>query len=87
MSGAMGGSASEEFLAESDTGEDTFVRGPGGYAANVEAVTTPAPPAQPVDDKPAAQVHHTPGHADDRDAGRLPERRGPRPHGSRPPTR
>ena len=59
-SGAMGGSASEEFLAESETGEDTFVRGPGGYAANVEAVTTPAPPAQPVDDKPAAQVHHTP---------------------------
>src|SRR5919107_3107535 len=36
-SGAMGGSASEEFLAESDTGEDTFVRGPGGYAAHVEA--------------------------------------------------
>ncbi len=26
MSGAMGGSASEEFLAESDDGEDTFVR-------------------------------------------------------------
>ena len=59
-SGAMGGSASEEFLAESDTGEDTFVRGPGGYAANVEAVTTPVPPAQSIDDKPAAQVHHTP---------------------------
>jgi prolyl-tRNA synthetase len=59
-SGAMGGSASEEFLAESETGEDTFVRGPGGYAANVEAVTTPAPPAQSVDDKPAAVVHHTP---------------------------
>jgi prolyl-tRNA synthetase len=59
-SGAMGGSASEEFLAESETGEDTFVRGPGGYAANVEAVTTPAPPAQPIDDKPAAVVHHTP---------------------------
>ena len=59
-SGAMGGSASEEFLAESDTGEDTFVRGPGGYAANVEAVTTPAPPARPVEGLPAAQVHHTP---------------------------
>ena len=59
-SGAMGGSASEEFLAESDTGEDTFVRGPGGYAANVEAVTTPAPPAQPVDGRPPAVVHHTP---------------------------
>ncbi|GAA1829845.1 proline--tRNA ligase [Pseudonocardia ailaonensis] len=59
-SGAMGGSASEEFLAESETGEDTFVRGPGGYAANVEAVTTPAPPAQPIEGKPAAAVHHTP---------------------------
>ncbi|MDF3051510.1 MAG: Prolyl-tRNA synthetase [Pseudonocardia sp.] len=59
-SGAMGGSASEEFLAESETGEDTYVRGPGGYAANVEAVITPAPSPQPVDDKPAAQVHHTP---------------------------
>ncbi len=59
-SGAMGGSASEEFLAVSDTGEDTYVRGPGGYAANVEAVTTPAPPAREVDGLPAAQVHHTP---------------------------
>ncbi|MFV0526028.1 MAG: proline--tRNA ligase, partial [Acidimicrobiales bacterium] len=37
-SGAMGGSASEEFLALADVGEDTFVRSPGGYAANVEAV-------------------------------------------------
>ena len=59
-SGAMGGSASEEFLAESETGEDTFVRGPGGYAANVEAVTTPAPPARDVAGLPPAQVHHTP---------------------------
>ncbi|WP_028922908.1 proline--tRNA ligase [Pseudonocardia acaciae] len=61
MSGAMGGSASEEFLAESETGEDTFVRSTGSdYAANVEAVTTPAPPEQPIEDKPAAVVHHTP---------------------------
>jgi prolyl-tRNA synthetase len=61
MSGAMGGSASEEFLAEAETGEDTFVRSTeSGYAANVEAVVTPAPAAQPIDDKPAAQVHHTP---------------------------
>ncbi len=59
-SGAMGGSASEEFLAVSETGEDTYVRGPGGYAANVEAVTTPAPPARSLDGLPAAQVHHTP---------------------------
>ena len=59
-SGAMGGSASEEFLAESATGEDTFVRSPGGYAANVEAVTTPAPPAQEIEGLAPAQVHHTP---------------------------
>jgi prolyl-tRNA synthetase len=44
MSGAMGGSASEEFLAIAPNGEDTFVRSPGGYAANVEAVTV-VPPA------------------------------------------
>jgi prolyl-tRNA synthetase len=42
MSGAMGGSRSEEFLAPCDTGEDTYVLCPScGYAANVEAMTTP----------------------------------------------
>jgi prolyl-tRNA synthetase len=62
MSGAMGGSASEEFLAEAETGEDTFVRSTeSGYAANVEAVITPAPPERPVDGLPPAQVLHTPG--------------------------
>ncbi|HEY3752670.1 MAG TPA: proline--tRNA ligase [Pseudonocardiaceae bacterium] len=62
MSGAMGGSASEEFLAAADTGEDTYVRSTGSdYAANVEAVVTPAPPEQSIEDKPDAQVHHTPG--------------------------
>ncbi|QUH04424.1 proline--tRNA ligase [Saccharopolyspora erythraea] len=60
-SGAMGGSASEEFLAEAATGEDTFVRSTSsGFAANVEAVVTPAPGPEPIEDKPAAQVHHTP---------------------------
>ncbi len=59
-SGAMGGSASEEFLAVSETGEDTFVRSPGGYAANVEAVTTVAPEAIPYDDSPAAHAEQTP---------------------------
>jgi prolyl-tRNA synthetase len=59
-SGAMGGSASEEFLAESEVGEDTYVRSPeSGYAANVEAVITPAPPARPIDGLPAAGVHET----------------------------
>ena len=60
-SGAMGGSASEEFLAVSPNGEDTFVRATDGdYAANVEAVVTPAPAARPIDGLPAAVVHDTP---------------------------
>lgn len=59
-SGAMGGSASEEFLAVSETGEDTFVRSPGGYAANVEAVTTIAPEPVPFDGLPAAHAEQTP---------------------------
>ncbi|WP_182113582.1 MULTISPECIES: proline--tRNA ligase [unclassified Actinotalea] len=60
MSGAMGGSRSEEFLMPTPIGEDTFVRSPGGYAANVEAVTTPVPDAVPYDDAPAAHVEDTP---------------------------
>jgi len=44
VSGAMGGSASEEFLAIADTGEDSFVSCTScDYAANVEAVETRAP--------------------------------------------
>src|SRR6195952_1318310 len=61
MSGAMGGSASEEFLAPCETGEDPYVRClESGYAANVEAVTTPAPPEQSIADKPEAVVYDTP---------------------------
>src|ERR1044072_1884532 len=60
-SGAMGGSASEEFLAVAETGEDTYVRSTeSGYAANVAAVVTPVPAAQPIEGRPEAQVHHTP---------------------------
>ena len=45
MSGAMGGSKSEEFLAPCPTGEDTYVLCNGcGYAANVEAMTTAVKP-------------------------------------------
>ena len=40
VSGAMGGSRSEEFIFPCDIGEDTFVRSSGGYAANTEAVVT-----------------------------------------------
>ena len=60
MSGAMGGSASEEFLADCVNGEDTYVRSPGGYAANVEAVTTPVPDPVPIEGQPAAHVENTP---------------------------
>ncbi|AEI12584.1 proline--tRNA ligase [Cellulomonas gilvus] len=59
-SGAMGGSRSEEFLTPTAIGEDTFVRSAGGYAANVEAVTTVVPDALPYDDAPAAHVEDTP---------------------------
>lgn len=60
-SGAMGGSASEEFLAVSEVGEDTFVRATeGDYAANVEAVVTQAPDEIPFDGLPEAQEHETP---------------------------
>jgi len=41
VSGAMGGSKSEEFLAPCSTGEDTYVLCPKcGFAANVEAMIT-----------------------------------------------
>ena len=59
-SGAMGGSASEEFLAVAEIGEDTFVRSPGGYAANVEAVKRPLAPEQDASGVPAAHVEDTP---------------------------
>ena len=61
VSGAMGGSASEEFLATSDVGEDTFVGCTRcDYAANTEAVTTPAPPSPEAAAGPLT-VHDTPG--------------------------
>lgn len=60
MSGAMGGSASEEFLAPIDVGEDTFVQCTAcGYAANTEAVLVAT--ASPTEsDHPAALVVDTP---------------------------
>jgi prolyl-tRNA synthetase len=61
MSGAMGGSKSEEFLQPTEVGEDTFVRCRAcGHAANVEAVTTPVPPARDWDGIPAAHAEETP---------------------------
>jgi prolyl-tRNA synthetase len=58
--GAMGGSKSEEFLHPTPVGEDTFVRSSGGYAANVEAFRTIAPPAISFKDLTSAEVFDTP---------------------------
>jgi prolyl-tRNA synthetase len=63
MSGAMGGSKSEEFLAPCESGEDTYVRSAGGYAANVEAVTTALPAVIDWSEAAAAHVEDTPGTA------------------------
>ena len=61
QSGAMGGSQSEEFLAPTDSGEDTYVRCTAcDYAANVEAMVSPPMPAGDATGLPAAQVHDTP---------------------------
>ena len=61
MSGAMGGSASEEFLVPAASGEDTFVRCTAcDYAANVEAVQVRAPDPVPYEDVPSAHAEDTP---------------------------
>jgi prolyl-tRNA synthetase len=60
MSGAMGGSASEEFLAAAEVGEDTFVGCTScSFAANTEAVVTPVPAVTAVADA-ELRVHDTP---------------------------
>jgi prolyl-tRNA synthetase len=62
VSGAMGGSASEEFLATAPTGEDSYVACTScDYAANTEAVEVQAPPAQDPSAQPPLEVLDTPG--------------------------
>ncbi len=61
MSGAMGGSASEEFLAPMAVGEDTYVRCTScDYAANTEAVQVARPAVVPFHGLPEARVVDTP---------------------------
>jgi prolyl-tRNA synthetase len=61
MSGAMGGSSSEEFLFPCESGEDTFVRCSScDYSANTEAVRIGTPPTLDASALPAAVVHDTP---------------------------
>ncbi|MDP9239533.1 MAG: proline--tRNA ligase [Actinomycetota bacterium] len=61
VSGAMGGSSSEEFLAPTEYGEDTFVQCTGcDYAANTEAVEIAVPEPQDPAGQPSAKVLDTP---------------------------
>ncbi|WP_460604322.1 proline--tRNA ligase [Jatrophihabitans fulvus] len=61
VSGAMGGSASEEFLVPAASGEDTFVQCTNcDYAANTEAVVIAAPEPQDPSAHPPAEVLDTP---------------------------
>ena len=60
MSGPMGGSASEEFLAPMPIGEDTFALAPSGKAWNVEALTTPEVPEVDCAAVPAMVKRETP---------------------------
>ncbi len=61
MSGAMGGSNCEEFLAPCEFGEDTYVKCEKcEYAANVEAVTTPVPKDLDFSKVPVAHAEDTP---------------------------
>src|SRR5437879_2097228 len=61
VSGAMGGSASEEFLAPTPSGEDTFVQCTNcDYAANTEAVEGRPGAALDASAEPALKVHGTP---------------------------
>ncbi|HVW81199.1 MAG TPA: proline--tRNA ligase [Mycobacteriales bacterium] len=61
VSGAMGGSASEEFLAPAEYGEDTFVQCANcDYTANTEAVEIQTPTPQEASGVPASEVLDTP---------------------------
>ncbi len=62
-SGAMGGSASQEFMVYTDAGEDLIASSASGYAANLEKATSTLAPvedlAPPGDGTP--ELVHTPG--------------------------
>jgi prolyl-tRNA synthetase len=58
-SGAMGGTGSQEFMVESDAGEDVLALAEdGSYAANVEVATSIVPPvAREAHSEPLSEVH------------------------------
>jgi len=60
-SGAMGGSQSQEFMVESDAGEDMLVvSADGSYAANIEVATSRVPAAVRNPENPPLKEVHTP---------------------------
>ncbi len=60
-SGAMGGTGSEEFMVESDAGEDLLVLSEDGtYAANLEVASSTAPAAKRSTDPSPLEEVHTP---------------------------
>ncbi len=60
-SGAMGGSGSQEFMLESESGEDTLVLAEdGSYAANLEIASSVVPNAARSAESKALQEVHTP---------------------------
>ena len=61
-SGAMGGSASQEFMVYTEAGEDLIASSPSGYAANLEKATSVLSPVQDLEaTSDAPELIHTPG--------------------------
>lgn len=59
-SGAMGGSQSQEFMIESEAGEDVCAIAPSGYAANLEVATSNLPPIGRKENCPSIEKFPTP---------------------------
>jgi len=59
-SGAMGGTASQEFMVESDAGEDICAVTDTGYAANLEVAVSALPPVGRIDSDLAVEEFPTP---------------------------
>ncbi len=60
-SGAMGGSRSQEFMVQSDIGDDKYVEcSDCGYAANIEKAELGPPPPQDPKDSPDPELRETP---------------------------
>lgn len=59
-SGAMGGNKSQEFMIESDAGEDTVAIADDGYAANSEVATSNLAPLPRIEPSPELEKFPTP---------------------------